>query len=107
MTTVPGSGDASSYPQPVSPGTLRARSSSHRTLILAIILVALTVAGIVVPPNYASIQAFFAPKPNIEIAASPSSFTDFPGTTAKTSVPFTVLNRAPAHTALTVHPTPP
>jgi len=107
MTTVPGSGDASSYPQPVSPGTLRARSSSHRTLILAIILVALTVAGIVVPPNYASIQAFFAPKPNIEIAASPSTFTALPGTTANTSVLVTGLKGAAGNVSLTVDQYPP
>src|SRR5216683_404590 len=107
MTTVPGSGDASSYPQPVSPGTLRARSSSHRTLILAIILVALIVAGIVVPPNYASIQAFFAPKPNIEIAASPSTFTALPGTTANTSVLVTGLKGAVGNVSLTVDQYPP
>src|SRR6266702_778710 len=107
MTTVPGSGDASSYPQPVSPGTLRARSSSHRTLILAIILVALIVAGIVVPPNYASIQAFFAPKPNIEIAASPSTFTALPGTTANTSVLVTGLKGAAGNVSLTVDQYPP
>src|SRR5712691_4418202 len=102
MTAAPGSGDASSYPQPVSPGTLRARSSSHRTLILAIILVALIVAGIVVPPNYASIQAFFAPKPNIEIAASPSTFTALPGTTANTSILVTGLKGADGNVSLTV-----
>jgi hypothetical protein len=107
MTTVPGSGDASSYPQPVSPGTLRARSSSHRTLILAIILVALIVAGIVVPPNYASIQAFFAPKANIEIAASPSTFTAFPGTKANTSVLVTGLKGAAGNVSLTVDQHPP
>jgi len=106
-TSVPSSGDADSYPQPISPGTLRTRSSNHRTLIFAIVLVGLIATGIVVPPNYASIQAFFAPKPNIEIAASPSTFTALPGTTANTSIVVTGLKGATGNVSLTVDQDPP
>jgi hypothetical protein len=107
MTTVPVSGDAVAYPQPVPPGTLRARSSSHRALIFAILLLSLIVAGIAVPPNYASIQAFFAPKPNIRVAASPSAFTALPGTAANTSILVTGLPGASGNVSLTVDQYPP
>jgi hypothetical protein len=108
ITTIPsGSGDAGDYPQPVSPGTLRVRPSNHRTLIFAIILLGLIVAGIAVPPNYASIQAFFAPKPNIQVAASPSAFTALPGTAANTSILVTGLPGASGNVSLTVDQYPP
>jgi len=107
VASVPGSGDAGRLPQPVSPGTVRARSSNHRTLIFSIILLALIVAGITVPPNYASIQVFFAPKPNIEITASPSTFTALPGTHSNTSILVTGLKGSAGNVSLTIDQYPP
>jgi hypothetical protein len=107
MTTVPVSGDTGGYPQPVPQGTLRTRSSNHRTLIFAIILLGLITAGIAVPPNYAAIQAFFAPKPNIQVAASPSAFTALPGTAANTSILVTGLPGASGNVSLTIDQYPP
>jgi hypothetical protein len=103
MAAIPGGGgDPTSYPQPASTGPLRTRASDHRTLILVFILLALIVAGIIVPQNYASIQAFSAPKPNIKIVANPSTFTALPGAIANTTILVTGLKGAAGKVSLTV-----
>jgi hypothetical protein len=71
-------------------------------LILVFILLALIVAGIVVPRTYSSIQAFFASKPNIEIVASPPTFRALPGATAGTTLLVTGLKGAAGNVSLTV-----
>ncbi len=80
---------------------------SRKPVFLGIVLIVALVTGTVIgPPLYSYTAAALAPRSNLQVIASPSTFTATPGAIGSTTILVKSLRGPTAHVTLTVNQTP-